>query len=860
MPRPLKKLSARPAEPLPELPPLKRESKMEALRRTAAIISGNFGIQVVFAGNRAYTDFKRIVVPSLPDNAPDDLVDAITGYVDHEIGHILFTDPNEKRPFRDKDKRAQFMTNAVEDVRQEFQTANLYRGMGLNLDRSAIWSISKIRENWQNDDAYPAFSRFLVLAICWWRAKVGGLPEAQQFLDDCGGETLKVVKHFAARIEKWHTLPSTSAAYDEAKAILAELDKLNQQAKQPPLPPPPPPPPSQQPDEEAGEGGGQGQQDERDSSGETENEECSSNADPDEPAEQDEDDGGSEGSAGGDSDEEAEQDEASGADDAGGDQGEEERGEEDHDGEQSADGSDQCDADDGDQGGDGGAGDDGADEGADDDQGDDDAAGPAASEGDEDEAAGDDEPAGADDSDAGSDAADDGDADTGADADGDRGDGDADDDDAADTGDDSESDAGGAGGDAGEDGAGGEDDEGDAPAPGDAAGDSDGDDPGGDGEGEEADDEPVEDSQEASDGRGTDDVAEGGPSGMRGVLDALCGEQKREALEKSSTLHAVMQSEIEVDSRAVTGHRAYTEEFDQIIEPVGEATLESYSRAYDAVKPYVNVIAGVLTRVLLSRTTATTLRGRHSGAISLNAISQLRAGQSNVFQTRQEGAKLDTYVELVVDHSGSMDGSKIETAMQTCIALAESLAKIGIPFGISGFTTGLGCEEDEAQDKDLWRRARDYVYGAFANPDLADFERIDPIVEFRYKTPETPFAQMKTRLALMPGQMMGANADGDSIYKIAKRVSRRRESRKVIIVMSDGFPAARQGKNIEGDAAERYMAHVAKLLTRTPGLELVGIGIMSDAVKHYYPRCAVINNVADLPAVAMNELKHALMG
>jgi cobaltochelatase CobT len=149
----------------------------------------------------------------------------------------------------------------------------------------------------------------------------------------------------------------------------------------------------------------------------------------------------------------------------------------------------------------------------------------------------------------------------------------------------------------------------------------------------------------------------------------------------------------------------------------------------------------------------------------------------------------------------------------------------------------------------------------FNEDKMADFERIEPLIEYVYKTGEQPLSVARPLLSLMCSQPMGNNADGESIYRIAKRVMARREKRKILIVLSDGQPCAASGSNVmERDVMPKHMQHVSDLIKRTKGLEVIGIGIDSDAVAHYYEKRVVVRNIGELPAVALGQLKGALMG
>ena len=96
--------------------------------KIAKLLSERWGIQVIMRGTDAYTDGRRIVLPVVPDNAPAELVDAVHGTLDHEAGHVIFSeflaipDPLEK-----------LLTNALEDAREETRLIGIWPGCAANL-------------------------------------------------------------------------------------------------------------------------------------------------------------------------------------------------------------------------------------------------------------------------------------------------------------------------------------------------------------------------------------------------------------------------------------------------------------------------------------------------------------------------------------------------------------------------------------------------------------------------------------------------------------------------------------------------------------------------------------------------------
>jgi cobalamin biosynthesis protein CobT len=99
-----------------------------------------------------------------------------------------------------------------------------------------------------------------------------------------------------------------------------------------------------------------------------------------------------------------------------------------------------------------------------------------------------------------------------------------------------------------------------------------------------------------------------------------------------------------------------------------------------------------------------------------------------------------------------------------------------------------------------------------------------------------------------------ANVDGESVMLAALRLLKRREQRKVMIVLSDGYPAA---YGIEEHLAE-HLKHTVQVIEKM-GVEAVGIGIMDESVKGFYPQSVVIEELDKLPAAVMGEIKRFLI-
>ena len=99
-------------------------------------------VRVSFKGANAMTLFDRntgkpteIVLPVLPGSADQNLIAAYHGYLDHEVGHILFTDMNKRLVKKFEPRVVHTFFNMIEDARIEKKMCDAFRGSKHNLQK-----------------------------------------------------------------------------------------------------------------------------------------------------------------------------------------------------------------------------------------------------------------------------------------------------------------------------------------------------------------------------------------------------------------------------------------------------------------------------------------------------------------------------------------------------------------------------------------------------------------------------------------------------------------------------------------------------------------------------------------------------
>lgn len=251
-----------------------------------------------------------------------------------------------------------------------------------------------------------------------------------------------------------------------------------------------------------------------------------------------------------------------------------------------------------------------------------------------------------------------------------------------------------------------------------------------------------------------------------------------------------------------------------------------------------------IERLMASQSHIIRTPGHRRGKLHAPSLWRVPQGDPRVFSQREEHVSKDTAVSLVCDNSGSMSGPKMKLAMTAAYALSTTLDRVKINHEVIGFTTG-----------NFWNVPQSLRDAMQKDADAAPirYDRVEPIVMPIYKEfGERISATVKARFAYMMFAQNGlaGNIDGESLEYAAIRLMKQKEKRKVMLVLSDGQPA---GSNKSGPHLSFMVRHLEK-----HGIEMMGIGIMSTAVKRFYPNHVVLDDIDALPTQVMQELKRIL--
>lgn len=194
-----------------------------SVERTARMLSREYGIRVVWKGSQAMTDGKTITLPVLPDDAPDELLEAVQGYLDHETAHIIFTD---FKLFADPklNEEQRFCLNTVEDVRIEEAMGKLFPGTPYNLRKCHTWVASKLAENWNEINQFKR-----ACAAYFYYEKFGDQEEF--YRDVVDPKTKELVEKCVKAVGTYDNINTTQDAIDGGLRMYEVLKEEAQQEK-----------------------------------------------------------------------------------------------------------------------------------------------------------------------------------------------------------------------------------------------------------------------------------------------------------------------------------------------------------------------------------------------------------------------------------------------------------------------------------------------------------------------------------------------------------------------------------------------------------------------------------------------------
>ncbi len=298
-------------------------------------------------------------------------------------------------------------------------------------------------------------------------------------------------------------------------------------------------------------------------------------------------------------------------------------------------------------------------------------------------------------------------------------------------------------------------------------------------------------------------------------------------------------------------YKIFTNEFDEITK------AESLENANDAIKlrktldqqligfqDVITKLANKLQRQLLAKQNRSWDFDLEEGLLDSSKLPRVIMDPYNSLSFKKEKDLdfKDTVVTLLIDNSGSMRGRPITIAAICADILSRTLERCSVKVEILGFTTK---NWKGGQSREFWNKK-----GKLKNPG-----RLNDLRHIIYKAADIHWRQAKNNLGLMLKEgLLKENIDGEAISWAFNRLKKRKEERKILMVISDGAPVDDSTLSVNpGDFLEKHLKKIVRYIEDKTEVEILAIGIGHD-VSRYYSRAIKITDVNELGDVMISQL------
>ena len=317
------------------------------------------------------------------------------------------------------------------------------------------------------------------------------------------------------------------------------------------------------------------------------------------------------------------------------------------------------------------------------------------------------------------------------------------------------------------------------------------------------------------------------------------------------------QSSEQIDKKNIDNinldYKIFTTQYDEVIraenlENSGEAaklrkTLDQQLIGFQDV---ITKLANKLQRQLLAKQNRAWEFDLEEGLLDSSKLPRIIMDPYNSLSFKKEKDLdfKDTIVTLLIDNSGSMRGRPITIAAICADILSRTLERCLVKVEILGFTTK---NWKGGQSRELWNK----------NSKPKTPGRLNDLRHIIYKGADTQWRQAKNNLGLMLKEgLLKENIDGEAISWAYNRIQRRKEERKILMVISDGAPVDDSTLSVNsGDFLEKNLKKIVKFIESKTEIEILAIGIGHD-VSRYYNKAIKITDVNELGDVMISQLSY----
>ncbi len=300
-------------------------------------------------------------------------------------------------------------------------------------------------------------------------------------------------------------------------------------------------------------------------------------------------------------------------------------------------------------------------------------------------------------------------------------------------------------------------------------------------------------------------------------------------------------------------YKIFTTKFDEVakaetLEKIDEINKlrNNLDQQLGAFQDLITKLANKLQRQLLAKQNRAWEFDLEEGLLDSSKLPRIIMDPYNSLSFKKEKDLdfKDTVVTLLIDNSGSMRGRPITIAALSADILSRTLERCSVKVEILGFTTK---NWKGGKSRESWNR----------NSKPKNPGRLNDLRHIIYKNADTHWRQSKKNLGLMLKEgLLKENIDGEAISWAYNRLKKRKEERKILMVISDGAPVDDSTLSVNsGNFLEKHLKKTVKFIENKSDVEILAIGIGHD-VSRYYSKAIKITDVQELGDVMITQLSN----
>jgi cobalamin biosynthesis protein CobT len=219
--------------------------------------------------------------------------------------------------------------------------------------------------------------------------------------------------------------------------------------------------------------------------------------------------------------------------------------------------------------------------------------------------------------------------------------------------------------------------------------------------------------------------------------------------------------------------------------------------------------------------------GFRKGRLDTGRLTEVLRGKEDLFKQRAPIHMTNSAVSLLLDCSGSMSGRRYNQAVASASMLAEALQGVGVNLEIAGFTE-------------------------FSNLDNGLVHEI--FLPFGQRFVRDTFLRKAGGMA----EHLSNNADGENILYAYQRLKTQPQGRKILIVLSDGEPAA-QGPSGATMEIQDFTKQTIEMIERDKSVKLVSLGMDGYDTGRFYKNAIKVEYGQHLEKVLLDMVKNSVL-